>query len=110
MLNNYLQELEGYEPKKGDTMKCTICGRTVHLLNDGKGPLVCCGKSMKRATLPIHESITRVMPCRAAAHGMDIWKRRLMRAQTPEQKQTAKNFISKYRSKITKCKKLGLMI
>ena len=56
LLNNYLNILneetweftDGYEPKKGDTMKCEVCGRTVHLLNNGKGPLLCCGQPMKK--------------------------------------------------------------
>jgi desulfoferrodoxin-like iron-binding protein len=54
MQKNYLQMLkentsnysDGYEPVKGDVMKCTICGRKTYLLNDGKGPLICCGKPM----------------------------------------------------------------
>lgn len=44
---------EGYEPKKGDTMFCTVCGRKVHALNNGKGPLVCCGKAMVKSKLPV---------------------------------------------------------
>ena len=47
---------EQYDPKKGDTMLCNICGRKVHLLNDGKGPLICCGKPMVKATLPVTEA------------------------------------------------------
>lgn len=56
ILDNYLQEMEmpdGYEPKKGDTMICTVCKRKVHLLNNGSGPLVCCGKAMVKSKLPI---------------------------------------------------------
>lgn len=51
----YLSE-KVYEPKKGDTMFCNVCRRKVHLLNDGKGPLVCCGKPMSKSTLPVTEA------------------------------------------------------
>lgn len=44
---------KGHEPKKGDTMICTVCKRKVHALNNGKGPLVCCGKPMIKSKLPI---------------------------------------------------------
>lgn len=50
----YLAE-KVYEPKKGDTMLCEICGRKVHLLNDGKGPLICCGQPMVKSTLPVQQ-------------------------------------------------------
>jgi len=59
-LNKYLNEIqeisEAYEPKKGDTMECSVCGRKAHLLNNGKGPLICCGKPMAKSTLPVTEA------------------------------------------------------
>jgi desulfoferrodoxin-like iron-binding protein len=30
-------------------MHCHICGRKAHCLNNGKGPLVCCGKPMVKS-------------------------------------------------------------
>jgi DNA-binding protein H-NS len=56
ILNNYLLEISGYEPKKGDTMSCNVCKRKVHLLNNGKGPLVCCEKAMVKSKVPVTES------------------------------------------------------
>lgn len=38
----YLKE----EIAKGDTMKCTICGREVKVEVKGQGPLICCMKEM----------------------------------------------------------------
>ena len=32
-------------------MHCQVCGRKAHCLNSGKGPLVCCGQPMSKATL-----------------------------------------------------------
>ena len=32
-------------------MHCQICGRKTHCLNNGKGPLICCGKPMQKSTL-----------------------------------------------------------
>lgn len=44
---HFLQEADrGYAPKKGDTMLCEVCGRKVHVLNNGRGPLICCMQAM----------------------------------------------------------------
>ena len=43
---------DSHFPKKGDSMKCSVCGRKVHILNNGKGPLICCAKPMLKDTLP----------------------------------------------------------
>lgn len=59
----YLSE-KAHEPKKGDTMVCNICGRKAHLLNNGKGPLVCCGKPMAKSTLPITEGAADAIKCK----------------------------------------------
>jgi len=63
----YLAE-KAYEPKKGDTMTCPICKRKAHLLNNGKGPLVCCGKPMVKSTLPVTEGLIDKIKCKAAKH------------------------------------------
>lgn len=55
-LNKIQENIDEYEPKKGDTMKCSICGRKTHLLNNGKGPLICCGKPMEKRTLSVAEA------------------------------------------------------
>jgi desulfoferrodoxin-like iron-binding protein len=31
----------------GDNLKCDVCGRTVKVMEEGKGPLICCGKPMR---------------------------------------------------------------
>jgi superoxide reductase len=33
--------------KKDEIYLCNICGKTVKLINDGAGTLVCCGQPMK---------------------------------------------------------------
>jgi len=55
-LNNYLIEISSYEPKKGDSMSCLICKRKVHALNNGKGPLICCGQPMIKSKVPVIEA------------------------------------------------------
>jgi len=47
-LDKYLNEISTpvYEPARDDIMQCTICGRKADVLNEGRGPLVCCGKPM----------------------------------------------------------------
>lgn len=32
---------------EGDNLKCEVCGRIVKVYEQGKGPLICCGKEMK---------------------------------------------------------------
>jgi desulfoferrodoxin-like iron-binding protein len=32
-------------------MHCPICGRKAHCLNDGKGPLICCGQPMQKVSV-----------------------------------------------------------
>lgn len=32
-------------------MHCQVCGRKAHCLNNGKGPLICCGQPMIKSTL-----------------------------------------------------------
>jgi desulfoferrodoxin-like iron-binding protein len=56
-LDKYLEEISSptYEPKRDDIVQCTICGRKADVLNEGKGPLVCCGKPM----IPIGEAVDR---------------------------------------------------
>ena len=115
-----------YEPKKGDTVKCSVCGRKTHLLNNGKGPLVCCGKAMMKATLPmsedkqmihddirqllVNESMGAVMGCRAAKSSIALWQKRLARASDPRQKLIAQKMIIKKKLKVDKCTKRGMMI
>lgn len=99
-----------YEPKKGDTVKCSVCGRKTHLLNNGKGPLVCCGKPMEKATVPVTESMRAVMSCRAAKSSIDLWQRRSRAATTPAKKAVARRMILKKRLKVQKCRQRGLMI
>lgn len=99
-----------YEPKKGDTMKCSVCGRKTHLLNNGKGPLVCCGKAMEKATLPVTESMSAVMSCRAAKSSIALWQRRSRAATTPSQRAVARRMILKKRLKVQRCRQRGLMI
>lgn len=122
----YKQYKDSYVPKKGDTMKCSICGRKTHLLNNGKGPLICCGKPMLKAMLPfnedtdmiydkireqlINESITGVMGCRAAKAAISTWQRRLSMASDERQKLIARKIITKNKMKVYKCKQRGLMI
>ena len=93
-LNDYLDMLqEQYEPKKGDTMLCKICGRKVHLLNDGKGPLVCCGEPMVKATLPVGEAGFKKYPKGWDKKSVKKWANTL----TKEQKNAAsqKGFFDK---------------
>lgn len=47
-IDKYLEELNTpvYEPKRDDIMECTVCGRKADVLNEGKGPLICCGQPM----------------------------------------------------------------
>lgn len=47
-IDKYLNEISKavYEPLRDDIMECTICGRKADVLNEGKGPLICCGKPM----------------------------------------------------------------
>ena len=33
---------------KGDVHKCSICGKSVMVLEVGDGGLICCGENMKR--------------------------------------------------------------
>jgi desulfoferrodoxin-like iron-binding protein len=112
MIHEQVRQLlnEEYEPKKGDTMKCSICGRKAHLLNNGKGPLVCCGKAMSKATVPVTESMGAVMSCRAAKNSIGLWQRRLQRATDERKKLIAKKMINKFKMKVYKCKQRGLMI
>ena len=37
-------------PKKADVYKCESCEMVVTILKDGKGPLHCCGKEMRKVT------------------------------------------------------------
>ncbi|KUK11587.1 MAG: Desulfoferrodoxin Dfx domain protein [Clostridia bacterium 41_269] len=36
--------------KKGDRLVCTICGNKIEFLEDGEGPIVCCGQDMEPAS------------------------------------------------------------
>jgi len=46
-LHQYLEIIqEAYEPQRDDIMECKICGRKADILNEGKGPLICCGQPM----------------------------------------------------------------
>jgi desulfoferrodoxin-like iron-binding protein len=47
-LDKYLEELNTpiYNPIRDDIMECTICGRKADVLNEGQGPLICCGQPM----------------------------------------------------------------
>jgi desulfoferrodoxin-like iron-binding protein len=47
-IDKYLKEISmpAYEPSGGDIMQCAICNRKVDILNEGRGPLICCGKPM----------------------------------------------------------------
>ena len=112
MIHEQVRQLlnEEYEPKKGDTMKCSICGRKVHVLNNGKGPLICCGKPMDKATLPVTESMAAVMGCRAARNSIELWRTRLAGAADEGRKLLAKKMINKFQRKVYKCKQRGLMI
>ena len=54
---------------------------------------------------------TAVMGCRAAKHGLISLTRKLHTSQsTTDQKIWMQRKIQKYKSKVEKCKKLGLMI
>lgn len=99
-----------YEPKKGDSVSCTVCGRKVHLLNNGKGPLVCCGKAMIKSTLPMSESAAAVMSCRAAKSSIGLWEKRLQTADTSAKEELARKMIQIKRKKVQKCRERGLMI
>lgn len=33
---------------KNEVFRCNICGRIVEVLEDGQGPIVCCGQPMKK--------------------------------------------------------------
>jgi len=44
-----------FEPQRDDIMKCEICGRLADALNEGKGPLICCGQRM----IKVGEAIDR---------------------------------------------------
>lgn len=119
-LKQYLQKIQpevfsklhkgAYDPKKGDTMKCSACGRKAHLLNNGKGPLVCCGKPMLKATLPTSESMGAVMGCRAAKAAISTWTKRLAGARDERQKLVAQKMIAKKKMQVYKCKQRGMMI
>ncbi|MHA1814486.1 MAG: hypothetical protein ACTSX1_00625, partial [Candidatus Heimdallarchaeaceae archaeon] len=61
----YFQE-QVHEPKKGDTMSCLICKRKVHVLNNGKGPLICCGQPMVKSTVPVTEGLMDKVKCKAS--------------------------------------------
>ena len=108
-LKNYLNKLQpevfykqhkgAHEPMKGDTMKCSVCGRKGHLLNNGKGP-----------TLPVTEGMAGVMSCRAAKSSIGLWQRRARAATTPSQRAVAQRMIAKKRLKVQKCRRRGLMI
>lgn len=47
---------------KGDILKCEICGRVVTVDEQGKGPLICCGKPMVRLEEGVSEAGFRHMP------------------------------------------------
>jgi len=48
-LNKHLQKIQLTEQiVQGDILKCEICGRVVSVTEQGKGPLICCGKPMIR--------------------------------------------------------------
>lgn len=48
-LNRYLKQIQlEQDVVQGDTLKCSICGRVVTIEEEGKGPLICCGKPMDR--------------------------------------------------------------
>lgn len=106
----YKQHKGAHVPEKGDTMKCSVCGRKTHLLNNGKGPLVCCGKAMLKATIPVTEGMGGVMRCRAAKSSIALWQRRARAATTPGQRAVARRMIAKKRSTVHKCRQRGLMI
>jgi len=36
--------------KAGDLLECTVCGNKIEFLEDGEGPIVCCGQDMVAAT------------------------------------------------------------
>ena len=55
ILNEKKPVKTGYEPLRDDIMECTICGRKVDVLNEGRGPLICCGKTM----IKIGEAVDR---------------------------------------------------
>jgi len=50
-MKRVIMESLSFEPLKGDTAKCLVCGRKVHTLNNGKGPLICCGQAMVKDTI-----------------------------------------------------------
>jgi len=56
-LDKYLEELNTpvYNPARDDIMQCTLCGRKADVLNEGKGPLICCGQPM----IKIGEAVDR---------------------------------------------------
>ena len=122
----YKQNKSAHFPRKGDSMKCTICGRRLHVLNNGKGPLICCGKPMKKDTLPanegkqmihdeirkalISESMGAVMGCRAAKSSIPVLQKRAMQATDPVKKAMLQKSVAKKKLQVAKCKQKGLMI
>jgi desulfoferrodoxin-like iron-binding protein len=104
------QHKGAHDPMKGDTMKCPMCGRKAHVLNNGKGPMVCCGKAMLKATLPVTESTAAVLSCRAAKSSIQLWARRYANTRDPRRRMVAKRMIAKKRAKVQKCRQRGLMI
>lgn len=46
-MSEYLTKLFEQKITKGDTLKCSVCGREVKVKIQGRGPLICCGKEMK---------------------------------------------------------------
>lgn len=63
-LNSYLEhiQLEQDMIEEGDVLKCSICGRVVSVEEQGKGPLICCGKPMDRIGEDINEAGFEHMP------------------------------------------------
>lgn len=47
-LSDYLEENKKIQ--KDNILHCNLCGRKVKVLEAGEGPLVCCGKPMKKVS------------------------------------------------------------
>lgn len=116
---------EAHWPVEDDIMECTVCGRKADVLNNGKGPLICCGRSMIKVGEAIDrhhegetsvaknyysESAAAVMGCRAAKNSIGLWQRRASFAKDEARKLQAKRMILKYKRKVLKCKNRGMMI
>lgn len=60
-VEKYLNKIqEGFEIKKNDRLKCTVCGRLLTINKAGKGDLICCDKPMVKTGTVVEAGFKRL--------------------------------------------------